>query len=78
MSRMKRAVATVLTQINRAADSDDERDDHRADDQQRRSDDARPDAAGGVSDAGRLHLVRDAPLSRREIRGRSTSFFFLR
>ena len=72
------AVAAVFAQINRAADPDDERDDHRPDDQQRGADDAGPDAAGGIGDAVCLHFhsrMRHFPFA--ELRDRSASVFFL-
>ena len=43
-----RPLAAVFAEVDGAEDAEDERDGHRADDQQDRADDLRPDAARGV------------------------------
>ena len=59
----KARVAAVFAEINRGADSDQERHDHRADHEQCCADDARPNSAGRISDARGVNrfLVRFLP-----------------
>src|SRR5207248_8438872 len=49
-------VLAVLVEVNRAANSDCERKNHGADDQQCGTDNARPDPAGGVGHTGRFYF----------------------
>src|SRR5438094_4082546 len=49
-------VLAVLVEVNRAANSDCERKNHGADDQQCGTDNAGPDPTGGVGHTGRLHF----------------------
>src|SRR5207244_13221615 len=49
-------VLAVLVEVNGAAKSDGERENHRADDEEAGADNTGPDPAGGVSHAGRLHF----------------------
>src|SRR6266576_1484369 len=49
-------VLAVLVEVNGAANSDRQRENHRADDQQTGTDDAWPNPAGGVGHTGRLHF----------------------
>src|SRR5438094_4738442 len=51
-------VLAVLVKVNRAANSDRERKNHGADDQQCGTDNAGPDPAGGVGHTGGLHFHR--------------------
>src|SRR5207302_4344396 len=49
-------VLAILVEVNRAANSDRERENHRADDQQGGTDNAGPDPTGGVGHTGRLYF----------------------
>src|SRR6266576_5721708 len=49
-------VLAVLVEVNGAANSDRQRENHRADDQQTGTDDAGPNPAGGVGHTSRLHF----------------------
>src|SRR5207253_8448271 len=49
-------VLAVLAEVNGAAASDRERENHRTDDQQAGADNAGPDPSGGVGHTGRLHF----------------------
>src|SRR5438094_5229084 len=52
----ERRVLAVLVEVNRAANSDRERENHRTNDQQSGANNAGPDPAGGVGHTGRLHF----------------------
>ena len=59
----KARVAAVFAEVNRGTDSDHEGHDHRPDHEQCRANDARPNSAGRISDAGGVNgfLVRFLP-----------------